>query len=687
MGNYEVLKQKAREREAEIVRKGQDVAPIPPVLHPRRKKKAIQSFRAFCDSYFKEVFFLPWSEIHVAVAAKIERVVRNGEIFAVAMPRGSGKTTLCLVAVLWAILSGRASFVALVAASAERALALLEDLKTWIETNDLLFEDFPEVCHPVRKLERITHRQKGQKFNGESTRIEWGAKKIVFPTIPGSKASGAVVQCSGMGGSQIRGISYVRPDGKRARPDLCIIDDPQTRESAQSVKQCEDREKIIKADVLGMAGPGKKIAALCACTVVAPDDLAERLLDRKRNPDFRGERYKLLVQYPENMRLWEEYRQIRAEELINDGDGAKATAFYKEHREEMDQGAAASWESRYNADEISAVQHAMNLMFRDEDAFKSEYQNEAENEDVKAETLDAQALAAKCNALSQGTAPDYAARAAAYIDVHKDLLYYVVLCFADDFTASVVDYGTYPKQKKRVFKLSSASPTLSDIFKNAGLEGALYAGLSALVDDLAGAEYPREGTEAAPLTIEKILVDANWGASTEIVYQFCKESKHSRIMLPAHGQYVGASSRPFSDYSRKVGDRVGPHWRIPGKSPRKARHVLIDANYWKSFLYARLSTAIGDSASLSFNGKASLHTNIFSHILAEEAVAVEAKGRRVDEWKVKPNKDNHWLDCLAGCCVAASICGAAIPAVGGAVENKKTRISFADLAKERRRGK
>ena len=39
--------------------------------------------------------------------AKIERVVRYRETLAVAMPRGSGNTSICMVAVLWAVLSGQ----------------------------------------------------------------------------------------------------------------------------------------------------------------------------------------------------------------------------------------------------------------------------------------------------------------------------------------------------------------------------------------------------------------------------------------------------------------------------------------------------------------------------------------------------------------------------------------------------
>jgi hypothetical protein len=42
-------------------------------------------------------------------------------------------------------------------------------------------------------------------------------------------------------------------------------------------------------------------------------------------------------------------------------------------------------------------------------------------------------------------------------------------------------------------------------------------------------------------------------------------------------------------------------------------------------------------------------------------VKTEGRGRTVDEWKIRPQRfDNHWLDCLAGCAVAASMQGSAL---------------------------
>ena len=42
----------------------------------------------------------------------------------------------------------------------------------------------------------------------------------------------------------------------------------------------------------------------------------------------------------------------------------------------MDEGAAVAWPERFNVDELSAIQHAMNLLFRNEPAFMAEMQND-----------------------------------------------------------------------------------------------------------------------------------------------------------------------------------------------------------------------------------------------------------------------------------------------------------------------
>ena len=684
---YEEQKARQAERNAEAVRAAQDIGEIPAVADPDRKARCEASFRDFCETYFAEVFYLPWSDDHLRVIEKIERAVRTGGLFAMAMPRGSGKTVLCQTAVLWSALIGATPFVCLIAASAERAKDLLENIKIWLETNPLLAADFPEVTYPIQCLERITNRQKGQKYRGEPTRIDWASDRIVLPTIEGSKASGVVISSSGMKGSDIRGQNYARADGKVVRPQLVMVDDPQTTESAWSPSQSQRREAILAGDVLGMAGPGKKIAGLMACTVIRPADMADQILDREKHPEWQGERTKMVYAFPSCEKLWAKYAELRADSLRNDGDGSEATDFYIANREAMDVGSIVAWPQRFNEDEASAIQHAMNLRYRDEGAFFAEYQNEPIVEEIGEEMLAAEQIAAKLNGYRSGEIPLGCNHLTMFIDVQQKVLFWMLCAWEENFTGYIVDYGTWPEQKRAYFTLRDVHSTLGRATPGAGLEGQIFGGLEKLTAEKLSRAYRRE--DGAEMRIDRCLIDANWGQSTDVVYQFCRQSSFAGVVLPSHGKYVGASSVPFSEYKRKRGDRVGLHWRIPNTiGRRQVRHVLIDTNYWKTFVHARLAVAMGDPGCLSLFGRDDFakraHRLLADHLTAEYRVKTVARDRTVDEWKLRATRpDNHWLDCLVGCAVAASVQGAALPGVSDGASRPRKRIKLSQLQRSR----
>ena len=368
---------------------------------------------------------------------------------------------LCQTAVLWSALIGASPFVCLIAASAERARDLLENIKIWLETNPLLADDFPEVTYPIQCLERITNRQKGQKHKGEPTRIDWASDRIVLPTIAGSKASGVVISSSGMKGSDIRGQNYARADGQVVRPQLVLVDDPQTTESAWSPSQSQRREAILAGDVLGMAGPGRKIAGLMACTVIRPADMADNILDREKHPEWQGERTKMVYAFPSNEKLWAKYAEVRADSLRNDGDGSEATEFYRANQEAMDAGAIVAWPQRYNEDELSAIQHAMNLRYRDEAAFFAEYQNEPIVEEIGEEMLTAEQIAGKLNGYRAGEIPLGCNHLTMFIDVQQKVLFWMLCGWEENFTGYIVDYGTWPDQRRAYFTLRDLRATIS----------------------------------------------------------------------------------------------------------------------------------------------------------------------------------------------------------------------------------
>jgi len=672
----EYRERKAREARA-LSQAGRDIGELPAVIDSARKRKAERDFRFFCEAYFPQTFHLKWSEDHLKVIAKIEVAVLEGGLFAMAMPRGSGKTSLCEIACLWAMLYGHRAFVVLIGSDGDHATEMLDSIKGELERSDVLADDFPEVCHPIRALDGITQRSAGQLYRGRPTHIGWTSEQVVLPSIEGSPASGAVIRVAGITG-RIRGMKFKRADGRSERPSLVLIDDPQTDESARSPSQCATRERVLAGAVLGLAGPGQKIAGLMTLTVVRRDDLADRLLDRDKHPDWQGERTRMVYSFPTDQALWNRYAELRAEGLRS-GTGIKsATAFYRRNRRAMDAGAVVAWPGRYNYDEVSAVQHAMNLKFQDEHAFFAEYQNDPLPEIAPADDLlTADQIAAKLNGHGRGEVPAACTHLTMFIDVQGSVLYWLVAAWEGDFTGYVVDYGTEPEQHAAYFSLREARMTLAMGAPRAGPEGAIYAGLERLCARTLGREWRRD--DAAAVRIDRCLVDANWGESTDVVYQFCRQSPHAGILMPSHGIGITASRVPMGEYKRKRGDRLGLNWRIPSvRGKRVVRHVVYDTNFWKSFVHARLAVAMADPGCVSLFGRDPKgHRMLADHLTAEFPVRTEGRGRTLQEWRLRqPGLDNHWLDCAVGSAVAASICGASLLGeAAGTRSRRKLRLS------------
>lgn len=681
---YEQHKDRARERQAGQSRAGRDIGEIPPVANPERRASCERDFRAFCESYFAPSFSLAWSRDHLTVIARIEQAVLHGGLFALAMPRGSGKSTLCETACVWAVLCGHRTFVALIGAESKHASEMLEAIKTELETNDLLIADFPEVCYPIAKLEGIANRCKGQLYQGEQTRITWTQDQIILPTIEGSKASGSILKVAGITG-RIRGLKHKRADGVPIRPDLVIIDDPQTDESARSRTQCQAREAILAGAILGLAGPDRRIAGVMPCTVVCPGDMADAILDRAKHPEWMGERMRLVYAWPEREDLWQRYGEMRADGLRAGDDGEAAHEFYLANRDDMDRGAEVAWPQRHKPNEASAIQSAWNIRLMNEAAFMAEYQNDPLPlvRDEVAE-LTADQIIDKINRIERGVAPIQAVRLTGMIDVHGTVLYWLVAAWENDFTGYVLDYGTYPDQHRAYFTLQDSQRKLEDVHPG-GMEASLYAGLSTLAEYLGNRVWTQDG--GGQMSLERLLVDANWGDSTDVVYQFCRQSSRTGILMPSHGRGIGPDNAPMRDWPVKPGDRAGHNWRISQGRARSVKHVTIDSNFWKSFLHARLAVPLGGRGCVSlFGDSPSRHRLLADHLTSEYRVRTEGRGRTVDVWHPRPGKpDNHWLDCFAGCAVAASIQGCTLPEMQQTAPARR-RVKFSDVQRQKQRG-
>jgi len=209
----------------------------------------------------------------------------------------------------------------------------------------------------------------------------------------------------------------------------------------------------------------------------------------------------------------------------------------------------------------------------------------------------------------------------------------------------------------------------------------VQAGLEKLASDLLA--RPWERTDGAALHVERLLIDSGY---LPAVCNAVAVKLGPAVML-SKGMGLKAGNKPMAAYQRRPGERHGHHWYIPNVSrSNEFRHVAIDTNYWKTFVHARLATAAGDKGCLTLFGRKPEEHRLFAeHVAgAETWTLTEGRGRVVHEWRLKPSKpDNHWLDCLVGCAVGASVCGVRMGAEAGADDRRK-RLRLSELQVRRR---
>ena len=119
-----------------------DIGDIPAVVNPQRRERCASNLRLFLETYFATAFYRKWSPDHLIALDKLQKSIAQSGLFALAMPRGSGKSTMCKRAILWALLYGYRRYVVIVADNISLAENILSSVKKEIENNVLFLDDF-----------------------------------------------------------------------------------------------------------------------------------------------------------------------------------------------------------------------------------------------------------------------------------------------------------------------------------------------------------------------------------------------------------------------------------------------------------------------------------------------------------------------------------------------------------------
>lgn len=619
---------------------------IPPPVDPARRKRCLEDVYLFLDTYMPSTYDQPWTSNRREMVSAIFEALLTKTAQAVAAPRGEGKTVIAKGVAVFCILKGLVRFALVCSSTGEYAKDRLEDIKAIFEQNDLLMEDFPEVCIPARDVAIAPQRSGSQETSsGGLTHIVWAGDTIIFPRVDGSVCSGAIIMTKGITAS-LRGLNI-----GDVRPDLVIIDDPDDEESADSFIKTERRVRKINQSIRGMAGPGKGLARVMLCTIINRDCVAFKYTDRTQFPAWNGKRYKLLETLPDRTDMWEDYvRQVRDNQEKDDKFSRGAHQYYVDHREEMDAGSVIANPYILEPDrlmdgtqkEVSALQHCFNVIADvGWDAFNTEYQNDPPtNDSEESSGITPLIVRQSLNGLEKGVVPNDTQKLTAFIDVGKYRLHYVVVAWRGGSTGYVVDY----------WEKHTADPDV------VGTSKAILTALREWRDERLAEPYKNEDGE--PVVLNLCLVDSGYADSS--VYQFTSESGGG--FMPSMGD-----SR-FRQPTSQTNDKIPGvnHW-YRARRQNGVWVVNMDADYWKHLVHDRfqMDHAADEravSGCMTLYGKdVKTHGNFARQVCAEiwtrEWKSNPTGGKVLKEYWKKTQKDNHYLDCMYGACVAASCCG------------------------------
>ncbi|EDT7807114.1 phage terminase large subunit [Salmonella enterica subsp. enterica serovar Oranienburg] len=309
-----------------------DVDPAACAERKRCTEDPVSGYDFFVSTYFPHyIRHASRSQLHNYLFERLPQIVASpeGENDAIAAPRGEAKSTLVSqLFVLWCIIRGIKHYPVIVMDSIDQAYPMLEAIKAELLYNPRLRHDFPDVCVQGRVW------QMGTIVTANNIKV----------TVAGS-------------GKKLRGLRH-----GPYRPDLVILDDIENDENVQSPEQRDKLDSWLKKTVLPLGEAGGKTDVVYIGTILHYDSVLSRTLS---NPMWRTARFKAVIRWPDNMKLWETW-----EEYIRNEEPETAALFYAANEAAMLAGAIVSWAAR-------PLLTLMKIRVRDgHGTFDSEYQND-----------------------------------------------------------------------------------------------------------------------------------------------------------------------------------------------------------------------------------------------------------------------------------------------------------------------
>jgi len=311
------------------------------------RERCAKDLELFCRHYFPDVFTSEFCDFHRDVFQKVQGYILDEDYESLkkymtrAAPRGHGKSQIISMGLpLWCICYGYRWNILIVSDTAEQAGQFITDIKTQLEDNKELIDDFGNLV-------------------GRKT---WKADRIV--TSNG-------IHCIGKGaGQKLRGIKY-----NNRRPDLIIIDDLENDENVETETQ---RRKLFNWFLKALLKCGyTNTIFIYIGTILHYESLLYKVLHDKEFAMWDRKIYKAVYEFS-NSAHWDTWEGIITN-LSLDNPAEQAYKYYQKHKKTMLKGVKCLWPEK----EEDYYYNLMVERVMDEDSFNSEQQNDPMTEDSR----------------------------------------------------------------------------------------------------------------------------------------------------------------------------------------------------------------------------------------------------------------------------------------------------------------
>lgn len=260
----------------------------------------------FGKAYLPKYFFRESPAFHTEIEDNLQLML-DGKIknLCVIAPRGHAKSTLCSLKIpLYCLLYKKKPFILLISATEDMARDFLKSIRSELESNDAILEDFGELKGDV-----------------------WNADCLILQNNTCIMAKGA--------DSSLRGIKF-----KEHRPHLIISDDIMKDSNVASQSKMQALKRWYFES---LANVGDSYSSfLFIGTKMDQDDL---LTDICNNPTYKVLFYQAVIKWADNQELWQKWEEI-VTDLDNPYRLQAGQYFFQNNKEEMLKGTKVLWESK-----------------------------------------------------------------------------------------------------------------------------------------------------------------------------------------------------------------------------------------------------------------------------------------------------------------------------------------------------